>query len=621
MSSRESPSPLTKLKDGVKKTHKKLEEDIIKTTKGITKTTEKIKLVRRGDAASERSPLKQRFKKTAVRAMNSKNSWEDGDVTSSSPANLATQTSGDVNYASLESDVDSSSNNINTIYEDNDEEEASSAANDQPLSTTNDTASSSVTLVQLLFITIISVSTVFHTWLYRLDIISNQIPFIVAIHWALIAYFIGSSSSLSEKIVVLSIDDIALDEEDTTNLTNQDESNDHRLVTFTKEEEEKAEAKTKQLIRRIPMGRRHYSKIKAAYLIRKESKESSPIEGFFTNLKPVGFITTKNSPISEGMMNRLLKYSPDFGRRKSAVGEIDMATMLESCLQVQDQLSKEELEEEEKEEREANYEMGTAPLVNLKASKLERDFDYVEPLCKFRGMDMFVGDFPEKEIWKQPMLLKNGLRDTATVIGNMMLPTGNLVSYLQMPDWFDDWDNIPEETEDDPPDIKAFKRFFTGDLEYQRRRAKIIPMVVKAPYVVKMIAPNPSEMTMHTPRHPVSVKKVNKVVDPATGETTAAAVMELGVDFYTSAAIGRIINVVMPHLGKITVDVAMVIHPPWEAEGEEVNEPSACIGVWRIDQVDFLSCAQLPEKPIEMVEEEIKDIMKSLAMESGSPGD
>eukprot|EP00984_Skeletonema_dohrnii_P014630 scaffold6162_cov93-Skeletonema_dohrnii-CCMP3373.AAC.10 len=614
MSSRESSSPLNKIKDGVKKTSKKLEEDIIKTT-------EKIKLVRRGDAASERSPLKQRVKH-AVRAMNSKNSWEDGDVTSSSPANLATQTSGDVNYASLESDVGSSSNNINTIDEGNDEEETSSAANNQPLSTANDSASSSVTLVQLLFITIISVSTVFHTWLYRLDIISNQIPFIVAIHWALVAYFIGSSSSLSEKVVVLSIDDIALDEEDASNLTNNEESNDHRHVTFTKEEEEKAEAKTKQLIRRIPMGRRHYSKIKSAYLLRKESKESSPIEGFFTNLKPVGFTTTKNSPISEGMMDRLLKYSPDFRRRKSEVGEIDMATMLKSCLEVQDHLSKlEELEDEEKEEREVNYELGTAPLVNLKASKLERDFDYVEPLCKFRGMDMFVGDFPEKEIWKQPLLLKNGLRDTATVIGNMMLPTGNLVSYLQMPDWFDDWDNIPEETEDDPPDIKAFKRFFTGDLEYQRRRAKIVPMVVKAPYVVKMIAPNPSEMTMHTPRHPVSVTKVNKVVDPATGETTAAAVMELGVDFYTSAAIGRIINVVMPHLGKITVDVALVIHPPWEAEGEEANEPSACIGVWRIDQVDFLSCAQLPEKPIEVVEEEIKDIMKSLAMESGGPGD
>ena len=53
-----------------------------------------------------------------------------------------------------------------------------------------------------------------------------------------------------------------------------------------------------------------------------------------------------------------------------------------------------------------NIDIGTAPMVNMRASKLERDFDYVEPLCKFRGMDMFVGDFPEKEIWKQPLLLK-----------------------------------------------------------------------------------------------------------------------------------------------------------------------------------------------------------------------
>jgi len=213
---------------------------------------------------------------------------------------------------------------------------------------------------------------------------------------------------------------------------------------------------------------------------------------------------------------------------------------------------------------------------------------------------------------------RNGLRDAATIIGNLMLPHGNLTSYLQMPDWFDDWDNIPEEMEDDPPDVKALKRFFSGDLEYQRKRAKIVPMVVKAPYVVKIIAPNACEMTMHTPRHPVNIKKVNKVVDPSTGETSAAALMEVCVDFYTSAAIGRIINIVMPHLGSITIDVALVIAPPWGAEGAEANEPSACIGVWRIDKVDFMSCAQLPEQPMKVVEEEIKEIMKSLALEENS---
>ena len=197
----------------------------------------------------------------------------------------------------------------------------------------------------------------------------------------------------------------------------------------------------------------------------------------------------------------------------------------------------------------------------------------------------------------------------------MMMPRGNLTSYLQLPDWFDDWDNIPEEKEDDPPDVKAFKRFFSGDEDYQRKRAKIIPMVVKAPYVVKMISPDPSEMTMHSDRHPMSIKKINKVVDPKTGETTAAAVMECGVDFYTSAAIGRLINIVMPHLGSITIDLAFVIAPPWGAEGESANEPSACLGVWRIDKVDFREFAQMPEKPIEVVEKEIKDIMKSFAVE------
>ena len=212
-------------------------------------------------------------------------------------------------------------------------------------------------------------------------------------------------------------------------------------------------------------------------------------------------------------------------------------------------------------------------------------------------------------------LCRNGLRDKPTMIGNMMMPRGNLASYLQLPDWFDDWDNIPEETEDDPPDVKAFKRFFKGDVEYQRRRAKCIPMVVAAPYVVKLIAPEPSAMTMHSPNHPITIKKVNKVVDPKTGKTTAAAVMEVGVDFYTSAAIGRIINIVMPHLKSITIDVAFVIEKPVDAVGEEANEPSACLGVWRIDKVDFVNFAQLPEKPIEDVEAEIKDIMESFALE------
>lgn len=70
---------------------------------------------------------------------------------------------------------------------------------------------------------------------------------------------------------------------------------------------------------------------------------------------------------------------------------------------------------------------------------------------------------------------------TATLISNLMppQPQGNPGSQIQMPDCFDDWDNIPGEAADDPPDIKAFKRFlfFAGDLDYRRSRLKMIPLV------------------------------------------------------------------------------------------------------------------------------------------------
>ena len=85
------------------------------------------------------------------------------------------------------------------------------------------------------------------------------------------------------------------------------------------------------------------------------------------------------------------------------MGEIDNST-LASCRRVQEE---EEGRGVSGSEEEVNYEMGTAPLGNIRASKLERDFgEVVVPMCKFRGMDFFVGDFPEKEIWKQPLLLK-----------------------------------------------------------------------------------------------------------------------------------------------------------------------------------------------------------------------
>ena len=370
MSSSKS-SPIDKLKYGVKKTTEKLEAE-------MSKNRERV------GALVYQSPLFQLTRKIGPKKTVG-NASTDGVTTGKSLPKLAQQTSID------EKDEDTG----------NDTEREDVGKGDNLYTTnaiiTDDKQSSSI-LAQLLIITIISVSTVYHTWYYSLDVVGNQIPFSVAIHWALIAYIIGSASSIGAKDdMIASIDSEIVDNNTDTvgTATNEDESNDNRLVPFHEEEL----SKTKKLSK----GRLLYPKMKQAYLNanQRRYKRNESMEEFFTNLKPVG-LKTKN-PISQGMMNRLLKYSPDFRRRKSLAGEIDMKQMLESCLQVQDQLSN-EIEGEEG--KEVNYEIGTAPLGNLRASKLEREYDYVEPMCTFRGMDFFVGDFPEKEIWKQPLLLK-----------------------------------------------------------------------------------------------------------------------------------------------------------------------------------------------------------------------
>jgi hypothetical protein len=71
----------------------------------------------------------------------------------------------------------------------------------------------------------------------------------------------------------------------------------------------------------------------------------------------------------------------------------------------------EEVKEEEEEEEGAGEEVevktgtilvGKAKLNNIQASRVFKHV--VNPLCSLRGMDLFVTDTPEEEIWRQPML-------------------------------------------------------------------------------------------------------------------------------------------------------------------------------------------------------------------------
>lgn len=52
-----------------------------------------------------------------------------------------------------------------------------------------------------------------------------------------------------------------------------------------------------------------------------------------------------------------------------------------------------------------------------------------------------------------------------------------------------------------------------------------------------------------------------------------------------------------PHIESITCDLALIISAP---KGSEIlTEPSCCLGLWRIDRVDFMKAAVIPDKTLD----------------------
>ena len=425
-----SENKLSKWKDDVKKDLQEIKNEI---KDEINDTLSSLEHHITG-AASERSPLLHKMKKGKDANNNNDNDNNNNEGRSnSSPSKLSYTPKEEEEAAEKDAtgaavvvtdDEEHIAASMNTTKSDNSK---------QTVPPNNNNNNSQGGITQLILITLLSTSTIYQTILHKLDIVSNSIPFIVAVHWCILTFFIGVStsssfsSSLRDGGMTMGMTDTEDVEGGGASVVDQHYQQE-RHVTFSarqqEQEHQKRSSNTRDLIRRIPMGRRHYAKMKESLFTQKQlqHRDSPLLEEFFTNLKPAfKNITPRFSggsgssgsdsggevtPLSEGMMIRLLKYSPDFGRRKSQMGEIDNSIRA-SCRRVQEEEEVGDSGSGSEEEEEVNYEMGTAPLGNIRASKLERDFgEVVVPMCKFRGMDFFVGDFPEKEIWKQPLLLK-----------------------------------------------------------------------------------------------------------------------------------------------------------------------------------------------------------------------
>mmetsp|Transcript_20625 Transcript_20625/g.44801 ORF Transcript_20625/g.44801 Transcript_20625/m.44801 type:complete len:644 (+) Transcript_20625:229-2160(+) len=320
------------------------------------------------------------------------------------------------------------------------------------------------------------------------------------------------------------------------------------------------------------------------------------------------------APFAEGpLMDHLLKYS-DFSRHKSSK-ETAAAKKEVDTVVTEDGSEETKIEAVSEVGKITDISMGKAKLNNAKAESLGADGQFshiVDPICELRGMDLFLTDAPEEQIWRQPLLNHCGLRDTPTLVSNMMMPFGNMTAYFKLPDWVDDFDNIPEEKDDDPSEVKALKRFLMGDDEYRNSRAKLIPYVVDGPLAIRLIKPKPVEVRIDGPRHPATWEKKPKSVDPSTGKIRHP-LLEVDIDLISANAVRKIINLIRPHLHSITIDLAFIISQP---KGSEIEEPSACVGLWRIDKVDFESCAVFPEKTIDEAAEELKMYVSLLEEEN-----
>ena len=146
------------------------------------------------------------------------------------------------------------------------------------------------------------------------------------------------------------------------------------------------------------------------------------------------------------------------------------------------------------------------------------------------------------------------------------------------------------------------QRFLKGNDEYRNKHTKLVPYIVDGPMAIRMIKPKPQEFSIHGVRHPVTWHQVRKKTDSKTG-SVSSALLECDIDVVSNPTIRKIVSMVRPHMSKITIDLALIVSKP---KGSEVEEPSACIGMWRVDKVDFETCAVLPQKSVEEVAQEVK---------------
>lgn len=183
-----------------------------------------------------------------------------------------------------------------------------------------------------------------------------------------------------------------------------------------------------------------------------------------------------------------------------------------------------------------------------------------EFLFPIRGVDLFLTDTCPENVGSHPAMFAGDLRRVPTFIINFRLPWAVLVFYFEIPAMYipfvracyePDFDEsqLPS-LNDMTPGQRATCRFLHSDMAAKNKTLKIIPVVVKGPWVVRqVVGGKPALIGNKVP--------IDYAYEP--GNEKEAMYLEADLDIAASSAARGILSVARTYTHVLTLDLGFVV--------------------------------------------------------------